>query len=300
MIILKNLFLGVALLGTLSVSAQEVPMNQSQDMGMQEPMGMAEQPGTPQKAYPPQYNIPASDRMFSKRIWRMIDLREKQNRPLFSKDRWISRVIIDAVKRGELPVYKNDSLTSTLTREEFVKNLTIPAAGGGLSEEEKAAGLTDDWGGGGDWGDDGGDQAAVAIAQEYFPQELYTMELVEDVVFDKKRSRMYNQIEAITLFVPADLSTNARNILMPLGTFKYSDLVKVFHSDPNAVWFNPQNDAQHKNMAEAFELRLFNSYIVKVSNPVGDRLDGAGKQGLYASQRVQEDIIEFEYSLWSY
>jgi hypothetical protein len=194
MITIKNLFLGVALSGTLSAMAQDQPTGTpvppttetSQEAGMQEPMGMAEQPGQVLKAYPPQYNIPASDRMFSKRIWRMIDLREKQNRPMFSKDRWISRVIIDAVKRGELPVYKNDSLTSTMTREEFMKTLTIPVAGGGLSEEEKAAGLTDDWGGGGDWGDDGADKQAVIGPQEYFPQELYTMELVEDVVFDKK------------------------------------------------------------------------------------------------------------------
>src|SRR5690606_26569588 len=111
-------------------------------------------------------------------IWRVIDLREKQNRPLFSKDRWISRVMIDAVKRGELQVYKNDSLTTTMTSEEFLKGLVIPVAGGGLSEEEKAAGL-EDWGGGSDWGDDGGDQVVIG-PQEFFPQELYTLEMVED------------------------------------------------------------------------------------------------------------------------
>ncbi|RZJ61656.1 MAG: gliding motility protein GldN, partial [Hymenobacter sp.] len=38
--------------------------------------------------------IPVSDQMFRKTIWRAIDLREKQNRPMFSDGKEISRVII--------------------------------------------------------------------------------------------------------------------------------------------------------------------------------------------------------------
>ncbi|MCR5887809.1 hypothetical protein LRS06_08460 [Hymenobacter sp. J193] len=62
--------------------------------------------------------IPNSDIMFRKTIWRMIDLREKQNKPMFSSGREISQVILDAVRRGELQAYKDDSLARTLTREE--------------------------------------------------------------------------------------------------------------------------------------------------------------------------------------
>lgn len=46
--------------------------------------------------------IPLSDQMFRKSIWRAIDLREKQNKPMFSEGKEISRVILDAVKRGEI------------------------------------------------------------------------------------------------------------------------------------------------------------------------------------------------------
>ena len=45
--------------------------------------------------------IPLSDQMFRKSIWRQVDLREKQNKPMFSEGKEISRVIIDAVKRGD-------------------------------------------------------------------------------------------------------------------------------------------------------------------------------------------------------
>ena len=33
-----------------------------------------------------------------------------------------------------------------------------------------------------------------------------------------------------------------------------------------AIWYNNQNQAQHRNFGDALELRLFNAPIVKVSN----------------------------------
>jgi hypothetical protein len=81
-------------------------------------------------------------------------------------------------------------------------------------------------------------------------------------------------------------------------------LVKVFRNNPQtAIWFNAQNDAQHKNLADAFELWLFNSYITKVSNPAGDDLAsqyGSEREGLLASQQTAADLVEYEYNLWSF
>ena len=273
--------------------------------------------------------IPTSDIMFSKTITRAVDLREKQNKPMFSEGKEISRVIIEAVKRGELQVYRNDSLTSTLTPAEMTSNMSYAEASAGLSDEEKAAGFSEQ-DAGGNWGaasDEGwgstkkkatttkgakGKTKAVAVAPpppppsnyEYRYKELYQMELKEDMIFDKKRSRMYHDIKTVTLLVPATLSANTSGIEKPIGTFKYSDLVRVFRNNPDkAIWFNSQNDAQHKNLADAFELWLFNSYIVKVSNPNDARLDeiyGGQQQGVLASQQAASDLIEYEYNLWSF
>ncbi|UOQ75685.1 gliding motility protein GldN [Hymenobacter sp. 5516J-16] len=258
--------------------------------------------------------IPASDILFRKTITRAIDLREKQNKPMFSEGKEISRVILDAVKRGELQAYRNDSLTTTLSGAEVTSNMSFVEASAGLSDEEKAAGFSDsDLGGGDDWGapakkGKGKSTAKAAPAAppsyEYRPKDIYQMEMKEDMIFDKKRSRMYHDIKAITLLVPSTLSANTSGIEKPIGTFKYSDLVRVFRANPDkAIWFNPQNDAQHKNLADAFELWLFNSYIVKVSNPNDARLDeiyGGQQQGILASQQAAADLIEYEYNLWSF
>ena len=283
--------------------------------------------------------IPLSDQMFRKSIWRQVDLREKQNKPMFSEGKEISRVIMDAVRRGELQAYKNDSLTSTLTAVEVQSNNSYVDAVDKLSADEIAAGFKPESAGGGDdWGapaprrapvrripklDAAGKPmkdrrgrvimvnapAAVVVAakpvgNEYRPKDIYEMEIKEDMIFDKKRSRMYHDIKSITLLVPSTLASNTSGIEKPIGTFKYSDLVKVFRANPqNAIWFNAENDAQHKNLADAFELWLFNSYITKVSNAGDSRLDdiyGGAQQGILAAQQTSADLIEYEYNLWSF
>jgi hypothetical protein len=276
---------------------------------------MAQERSTTAASNPSNRPIPESDIMFKKAVWRAIDLREKQNRPMFSQNREITKVIIDAVKRGELQAYKNDSLATPLTIQEFNQRLTIPEQGGGLTEAEKAAGLTEEVDDG--WGTpvkkapanttttpagSPTTPAATAGGEEYFPKQLHQLELKEEVIFDKKRSRLYHDIKSISIILPASLS--AIGIEEEVGTFKFSDLVRVFRAHPDqAIWFNTQNDAQHKNLAEAFELWLFSSYIVKVSNPADARLEdihGGPRQGLLAAQQVAEELIEYEYNLWSF
>ncbi|RNI23735.1 gliding motility protein GldN [Rufibacter latericius] len=263
--------------------------------------------------------IPASDVMFKKTVWRAVDLREKQNQPMFSNGKQITKLITEAVKRGELQAYRSDTLNTPIAAQEFFGNMTPAETGGGLTEAEKAAGFdapsaaTEDDG----WGTPAPKKpaakaktttktaapaVAVTTGNELLPNELYKLEIKEDVVFDKKRSRLYHDIQAITLVMPAKY--NSLGFEKPIASFKYSDLVKVFKAHPDeALWFNEQNDAQHKNLADAFDLWLFSSYITKVSNVNDARLEerfGAGKKGLLAAQQAMEELIEFEYSLWSY
>ena len=298
--------------------------------------------------------IPVSDQMFRKTIWRAIDLREKQNRPMYSDGKEISRVIMDAVKRGELQAYRNDSVTSTFTKQEVVANMSYP-----LEAPISADGSGDDWGSTpapskkpaakkaavDDWGmpipaakpkpatkrvavlDSKGKPvkkngkivyktvpvSSVAAAPappppattaEYRAKDLYQLEMSEEMIFDKKRSRMYHQIKTISIKLPSTLPSNTSGLEKNIATFKYADLVKVFRNNPQqAIWFNAQNDAQHKNLADAFELWLFNSYITKVSNPAGDDLAsqyGGEREGLLAAQQTAADLVEYEYNLWSF
>jgi gliding motility associated protien GldN len=250
--------------------------------------------------------IPNSDVMYRKTIWRVIDLREKQNKPMFAANHQITKILIDAVKRGELQPYKSDSLAGNFTLEEFNKKLIVPDAAPTLSEEEKKLGFTEDENTGGGWGDEPAGGAAAkptaAAAYEYLPKQLYQMEIKEDMVFDKKRSRMYHEIQSLSLIIPA--GETAKGYDLPIATFKWADLVKVFRNNPeSAIWFNGSNTAQHKNLADAFDLWMFSSYITKVSNPDDKPLSdiyGGEQQGILAAQQVAGEMIEYEYNLWSF
>jgi gliding motility associated protien GldN len=266
---------------------------------------MAQQVSTTQSSNPSARPIPESDILFKKTVWRKIDLREKQNKPMFSENKEITRVIINAVKSGELVAYKTDSVNVPMTTQEFLENMTAKETGSALTEEEIAAGFGQQEEEEDAWGAALGTKATASagpVSNEYFAKQLYLLELKENVVFDKKRSRMYHDIQTISIKVPSTL--NALGFEQTVGSFKMSDLVRVFRSNPEiAIWYNPQNDAQHKNLADAFDLWLFSSYITKISNP-GDRalgdIYGGGKKGLLAAQDALEALIEYEYSLWSY
>jgi gliding motility associated protien GldN len=116
---------------------------------------------------------------------------------------------------------------------------------------------------------------------------------------------MYYNILAVSLYVPADHPSNIRGIQTIVASFSYKELAeKLFKDNPKAVWFNPTNDAEHKNLADAFELRLFSSYILKVSNPndayLSDIYGGDQTKGIMASQWAAFDLLEYEHHLWEF
>ena len=94
------------------------------------------------------------------------------------------------------------------------------------------------------------------------------------------------------------------------GRFTSSSLSKrsescLFKSMPKeAIWFNERNIAQHKNLGDAFLLRLFKGIIVKVANAddirVSELYSKSRKEGIMASFKVEQDLMEWEANLWEY
>ncbi|MGF1533196.1 MAG: gliding motility protein GldN [Bernardetiaceae bacterium] len=247
--------------------------------------------------------IHEADIMYRKRLTYRMDLRQKQNKPFFANNREITKLIIDAAKVGIIRPYQNDSLTSRMSQEEFLENLAIDDASGGLSEEELALGFGEDDLGGGFGDDDGfGDSSGGGMesANEYFPNQLYILEFTEDLIFDRKRSRMIHDIQSVTLKIPA--AYNAAGFEKPLATFSYKDLVlNLFRDNPDAMWYNAQNNRAHLNFEYAFDLRLFAARIVKFDNPNNNMIVdiyGAERPGAIAELQYQYYLVEYENNLW--
>jgi gliding motility associated protien GldN len=252
--------------------------------------------------------IHKDDQLFKKTMWFRMDLKEKQNKPFFAKNMEITKVVIDAVKAGILRPYMNDSLATRMSFEQFTQNLTIPGQETGLTEEEKAMGFgesDDGWGddpwGGGEKGEGGGEGGAAAAAtNEYFAKDFSLLEMREDMIFDKKRSRMYHDIQAITIILPAD--KNPTGVEKQLASFSYKELVEnVFRDNDMAIWYNNQNPKEHRNLEEAFELRLFAAHIVKFANSEDNMIEdiyGSGKSAIVESMRYEHGLVEFESDFW--
>lgn len=246
--------------------------------------------------------VHSSDIMYKKSILRQLDLREKQNKSLFSRNKEITRIIIDAVKEGKLKIYATDSLDKgrSLTKEEFLENIKIPNQEAEKTAEELEFEKANASNAASDPFATGTTEAPTGPAF-FEPKDLFLLQITEDFLFDKQRSRAYWDIQAIQIIVPSELN---QKVDLPAGTFKYKDLVEVFKKDPRALWFNPENDQEHRNMADAFDLRLFSSYLVKVSNPddayLADIYNTNEKEGLLASYWKANEMMEYEHNLWEF
>lgn len=228
------------------------------------------------------------DIMFKKGVWRRLDMKEKQNKNFMSLNHELPSLIIDYIKMGKITPYMSDSLDDgrLMTMETFVQNLQDPnnqmPDTAGMSKEDIAQILGQD--------------------RNLDPKQLTLIGLKEDVIFDKKRSRFYYDIISLTVYIPA--SMNPRGFDQPVATVKFKELIELFKKDNRAIWFNRDNDAEHRNYADAFDLRLFSSYIIKVSNPndelIQDTYGGDAKAGRYGSEKAALDLMEYEHNLWEF
>jgi hypothetical protein len=85
--------------------------------------------------------IAEGDVMMKRTLWRRVDLKEKQNISMFSKNNEITRYLLEAAKAGLIDAYTNDSCATKITSEELHKRIVIPNQTAGLSAEEIAAGF---------------------------------------------------------------------------------------------------------------------------------------------------------------
>jgi hypothetical protein len=301
---LKHILLAGFYLISMGVLAQESSLNPN-----------------PNSAHP----IDEADIQYRAQIWRKMDLNEKINQPFFAENNQISKFLIDGVKAGLLVPYTNDSLNTKLSSEQFLDRLKIKGKldNGGLTAEEIAAGFGGDAkpaaatsGGGADdgWGgskktdaskaekpavDDFDKGPIVAGVEYYIPKQLSILEIKEDAIIDRKRSRLYFDIQAITLKIPASQSDAGLEDIV--ASFRFKDVYKFFKSNPNCIWFNSTNEMQHRNMADAFDLRFFSARIIKKGNAGNkDIFDqfGDGKEALKKSQKLEQQLQDKEAEMW--
>ena len=242
--------------------------------------------------------------MWKKTLWRRIDLNEKQNKPFFARNRELSKIIIDAVQEGVLIPYLNDSVNdeNVMSREEFIERMKQDA----VEEEEDEFG--DDPFGDDPFGDDPFAETEIegTPEPELIPKREFSIfEIKEDLYFDRVHSRIYFDIQAVSFYLPGDSFYNLAGFEKQVASFRFIDLYNLFKSMPkDAIWYNENNVAQHKNLGDAFLLRLFKGVIVKLANAddvrITELFDDSRKSGIMASIKIEQELMDWESNLWEY
>ncbi|WP_338812049.1 gliding motility protein GldN [Bernardetia sp. Wsw4-3y2] len=238
--------------------------------------------------------------MYQKSLWHRISLKQKQNRPFFATGNEITGIIIDAVKLGIIRPYQNDSLQTRMSQEDFLSNIQIP------SDDIQYDGIeqvifeqqNDVWNNDDIWATE---EESGVESQEFYANQLYTLEIKTDVFFDKTRSRMINDIQTISIIIPAEMNP-VTGLEKTIATFSYKELVQnLFRDNSSAIYYNERNNQAHRNLEEAFDLMLANGTLIKYANGkdehIMDMYDDQ-HEALLASQNYQANMIEYESNLW--
>ena len=294
---------------SLFCSAQLPGSNMQQSSVMD---GFYIQEHLPTKRVVPYIHMRQADVMWAKRVWRVLDVREKMNHKLFypiepTSDR-IS--LFDVLKQAvlvekELTIYDEGvtqddkfrfpvkSKTGNVSDPDFVKQLN---GFFNTYKTEDSLDLNDD---------PVYDPATnkpypVEVPTPYTSADIIRYEIKEDWFFDKQRSVMDVRIIGIAPVVYAKNKLNGEiEGIKRLFWVYFPDCRYIFQ---RYSVFNPQNDAQKMSFNDLFMKREFSSYISKESNMFDRKISPSwtGLNALLESERIKQEMFEKEHDLWHY
>ena len=230
------------------------------------------------------------DVMYSRRIYRIIDTREKMNMVMKWPRNPLYRIIYDACTKGygsaPITAYQSDSLTSVITAEEILNK-------GGSEESVQMA----------DPNDPNSEILIDTVIRNVFrPAEIKRFLLMEDWIFDKQTSQFFIRIIAIAPLY--DLVVSGQNFgESELFWVKWTDLRTVL---VNQEVFNRHNDAMRFSYDDFFEQRVFSSYITKESNAFDNKIVDFEEfksdkfAALLESEKIKNKLFEWEHDLWEW
>lgn len=233
--------------------------------------------------------IREADLFWEKRIWRVLDVREKMNRPFIYPEAPFFTILVDGVESGNIVPYGDEKFTGKLTSEDLTNLL--------FSIDTTFVTNPDTY-----------EDEMTIVQNEINHNDIKRFRIKEIWFFDEESSTLKVRILGIAPVKDVfDENTGEFLFEQPLFWVYYPDSREYL---ARHKVFIPGNDANPLSWEDFFEMRPFSSYIYKESNVDGFRLQdypslagsdlNSGIQRLLESEKIKASIFNFEHDLWSY
>jgi gliding motility associated protien GldN len=236
------------------------------------------------------------DALYSEKVWRELDLREKMNQT-FRYDgtddngsQMFINILLKAVSTGQVTAFStNDDRFTTVMTPAEINRLTR-----GVFDTAEIREL----------GDPNVIKEYLVTRKAFDPKTVTKIRIKEEWVFDREASRMFCRIIGIAPVMTRYNDNGTERGSVPLFWIYYPDLRPVL---ANHEVYNAKNQGNGSmTWEELFEARMFSSYIVKstLDNPGNKTIRQMyPKDAILALQegdKIKERISSYEQDLWSY
>lgn len=234
----------------------------------------------PVLAYQP---IREADILWEKRIWRVIDTREKMNLPFVAPESSLFQILEEAALSGELNVYSTED-------DKFSKRLKPGDVRAMLFKKDTIAVIDSD----------PLLETLTVVENETNWEEVKRFRLKEAWFFDAKTSTLRTRILGIAPVIDVRDDEGNFRFEKPLFWVYYPEARQVLAK--HKAIMNSDNLSANISWEDLFEKRFFASYITKENNVQDLRLQDmyTGLDLLMASDKIKNEIFNREHDLWSY
>lgn len=231
-----------------------------------------------------------ADVMWCKRIWRIIDMREKMNHVLYYPKeevpgrRSLMQVLLKGVlDDGTLIAYEHNSnegdFSVPMTRSKIDS----------IFNQKKTEYIPDP--------NDPETTIPTEVTVEIPASAITQFRIKEDWFFDKQRSVLECRIIGLCPVLETEVA--GEKVKKPLFWIYYPEARQVFAMEEV---YNRSNDAERRTLEDIFWKRQFSSFIYKETNVYERKIQeyAGGMDALLESERIKEEIFNLEHDLWEF
>lgn len=223
-----------------------------------------------------------ADIFWQKRIWRVIDTRQKMNQPFTYPPQPFIGILLAIAKehKDKVHLFIDDEFKQPVSIDEVEKRL------GSIDTVQV-------------YDPDKDEYISKVVKNDFNWTTVNLFRLKEDWMFDEQTSTMIVRILGIAPI---------RDVIDDNGNYRGQEaMFWAYYPELREYLakydvFSPFNNAMSLSWDDVFEMRHFASYIMKESNIHDRRIQeyATGRDALLESENIKKEIMEFEHNLWSY